>query len=244
MHQPFNDDAIAELYDLEFRWAREDDYYLDAIMNSERVLDIGCGTGRMLHAARDRGFSGRLVGIDPAESMLRRARRRPDIEWYEGYAPDFAWRDEFDLVFMTGHAFQYLLSDTDIAATLGAVATFLSPGGRFVFETRNPADRAWERWAERYSTTVTTSDGAVVDCDYTVDPITDERWISTTTVNSSAQWEEPVIMRQTLRFVTVEELDDRLRSAGLKVVHRYGDWDLSPMSSSSPEIITVAERGR
>jgi SAM-dependent methyltransferase len=38
------------------------------------LLEIGCGEGRMLAAARDRGYT--AVGVDPSRPMLRRARRR------------------------------------------------------------------------------------------------------------------------------------------------------------------------
>ncbi len=46
--------------------------------------------------------------------------------------------------------------------------------------------------------------------------------------------------RSTLRFVAAEHLDELLADAGFVVDQRYGDWDGSPFTSTSPEIITVA----
>ena len=49
-------------------------FYLPLIMSAEGVLDVGCGTGALLHWARETGHTGRLVGLDPAEGMLDVAR--------------------------------------------------------------------------------------------------------------------------------------------------------------------------
>lgn len=45
---------------------------------------------------------------------------------------------------MTGHAFQVLIEDDEIRASLTAIRSALARNGRFAFETRNPAARAWE----------------------------------------------------------------------------------------------------
>jgi len=43
------------------------------VMGAASVLDVGCGTGSMLHAARDAGHKGRLCGLVPAPGMLAQA---------------------------------------------------------------------------------------------------------------------------------------------------------------------------
>ena len=53
---------------------------------------------------------------------------------------------EVDLAVMTGNVAQVFLTDEDWAATLRGVRDALRPGGRFVFETRDPARRGWEEW--------------------------------------------------------------------------------------------------
>ena len=47
---------------------------------------------------------------------------------------------------MTGHAFQELVADDVVHVSLTAIRDALADGGRFVFETRDPRDRPWERW--------------------------------------------------------------------------------------------------
>ena len=94
--------------------------------------------------------------------MLAQARKRPGIEWVLGEVGSVRWEGEFDLVVMTGHAFQVLLTDDEIRSALAAVRGALRPGGRFAFETRNPAARAWERWTPAYVGEATDASGAVM----------------------------------------------------------------------------------
>ena len=76
--------------------------------------------------------------------MLDRARHRTDIEWVSGVAADAAWDGEFDLATMTSNAFQHLVTDNELRASLTAIHASLRDGGRFVFGTRHPQARAWE----------------------------------------------------------------------------------------------------
>ncbi len=82
----FSEPSLAALYDLFSPWERRSDFhfYLPFIMSARAVLDVGCGTGAMLHRARESGHTGRLCGLDPAPGMLEQARKRADIEWILG----------------------------------------------------------------------------------------------------------------------------------------------------------------
>src|SRR5687767_12727798 len=46
------------------------------LRGDERVLDAGCGTGRVTEALRERLPDGRVVALDASPSMLAEARRR------------------------------------------------------------------------------------------------------------------------------------------------------------------------
>ncbi|MES0155181.1 methyltransferase domain-containing protein [Mesorhizobium sp. M0018] len=69
----FADPYLAAVYDAWHpRSARDDyDFYLPRILTADAVLDVGCGTGTLLHEARLAGHSGRLCGIDPAPGVLK-----------------------------------------------------------------------------------------------------------------------------------------------------------------------------
>ena len=174
VERKFTERHLAALYDaFSPPPARRDDFafYLPLILSARAVLDVGCGTGALLRLAREAGHAGRLTGLDPAAGMLDQARRYPDIEWVQGDLASVGWEREFDLVVMTGHAFQEFVTDDELREALAAIWLALVTGGRFAFETRNPLVRGWEQWPERYSGEVTDDTGATVRCDYRVEPL-------------------------------------------------------------------------
>jgi ubiquinone/menaquinone biosynthesis C-methylase UbiE len=235
----FEDQYLASLYDLLCVDRGDEAFYQHLIEPAGAVLDVGCGTGTSLHRARSAGHRGRLVGIDPAAGMLARARRYTDIEWIQGTFADLAFTTEFDLVYMTGHAFQVLLSDDDIAEFLSAAHRALKPSGRLAFETRNPLVRAWEGWTPDVVTEIVDADGATIRVWHEVESV-DGEYVTFTEHFDSDAWTEPRISSSTLRFVPAEHLDHLLARAGFAIDERYGNWDRSLFTPQSQEIITVA----
>jgi ubiquinone/menaquinone biosynthesis C-methylase UbiE len=134
----FSDVRLAALYDLFCEGRRDFDFYLKLVMSAKSVLDVGCGTGALLHRAKEAGHTGRLCGLDPAVGMIEQARRRSDVEWILGDLASVGWDREFDLIVMTGHAFQVFVEDADLRTALAAIRSALFDDGRFAFETRNP----------------------------------------------------------------------------------------------------------
>lgn len=239
----FTDLTLAALYDNLNPWGPGDDFYLGLVRQARSVLDIGCGTGRLLRKARAEGHQGRLMGLDPAAAMLVQARRaRPDVEWVLGDTRVRCWEREFDLAVMTGHAFQELVGDEEIRSCLRAVRAALGADGRFVFETRNPDARAWERWSPDRVYEITDPDGAPVRVWHEVRQPLHRGRVRFTETYEGEGWPEPRVSHSVLRFLDRETLDGFLGEAGLAVVERYGDWDRGPVTPKAPEIITVARR--
>lgn len=242
-HQ-FADARLAGLYDLLFPAESRTDFgfYLPLIMSARSVLDVGCGTGLLLRTARDAGHTGRLCGLDPAAGMLDQGRGRPDIEWILGDLGSARWDQEFDLIVMTGHAFQVLVGDDELRASLAAIRSALTLDGRFAFETRNPQARAWEGWTPDRVSEVTDPAGAVVRMWHQVQTPVQGDIVRFTTTYASPGWDRPQVSRSTLRFLDADSLAGFLADAGLAVAEQFGDWDRRPVTSASLEIITLARR--
>jgi SAM-dependent methyltransferase len=240
----FWDGSLAQLYDALCGEQRADfDFYLNLVMSAEAVLDVGCGTGALLHRAGEAGHSGRLCGLDPAGAMLDQARKRSDIDWLLGDLASVAWGREFDLVVMTGHAFQVFLEDDELRASLATIRSALTEEGRFAFETRNPLVREWERWTPDNTTEFTDASGAVLRYERDVETPVDGELVSFTATYTGPSWEQPQVSRSTLRFLDAASLSLFLTDAGLAIEEQFGDWTRRPLTDTSPEIITIARRG-
>ncbi|MET9096396.1 class I SAM-dependent methyltransferase [Streptomyces cyaneofuscatus] len=98
-----------------------------------RVLDAGCGTGRI--AVRLAELGHRCTGVDVDASMLAVARRQaPAQEWLLGdlaRTDSLGLRPDFDLVLAAGNVIPLLAPGTE-AAVIGQLAAVLRPGGLLV----------------------------------------------------------------------------------------------------------------
>jgi SAM-dependent methyltransferase len=246
-------DQLGALYDAFFPWGGDPDdaFHLDQVMSAESVLDVGCGTGMLLHQARGAGHAGRLCGLDPDPAMLARARAMDparDIEWVMGDAASASsfWRGEFDLVVMSSHAFQAFIEDECVRASLAAIREVLKENGRFVFEAFNPGARTWERWGPERAREFTDPTGARVlayeDVRSPVLPGPHGVVVDFAVVFTSPDWPAPVEVPTTMRFHEPAALASFLTEAGLVIDHQYGDWDRTPLTAAGPEIITIARR--
>ena len=238
----FSEPRLAELYDTFCAGRRDFGLYLPLVMSAKSVLDVGCGTGELLRAAREAGHTGRLCGLDPAEAMLRQAQKRPDIEWSLGDLASVDWSQEFDLVVMTGHAFQVFVEDHALRASLAAIRSALAENGRFVFETRNPLARAWENWTPDNAIEIVHS-GRVVRMAHQVETLVAGDVVSFTITFTSPSWDRPQASRSELRFLGTDSLSSFLSDADLAIEEQFGDWNRQHLTDTSPEIITVARRG-
>ena len=131
------------------RWAREPDHdsywkfhrepFLSSLPAPGRLtLDVGCGEGRVSRDLRAAGH--RVIGIDPAPSMIAAARDAdPDGEYVETDASDLPFEDDSaDLAV----AFMSLMDMDDMPGAVREIGRVLQPGGRLVAAVVHPINSA------------------------------------------------------------------------------------------------------
>jgi SAM-dependent methyltransferase len=238
----FEDEFFASLYDCFNPWSASDDFYLDrAVEAGGPVLDLGCGTGMLACAIASKGLS--VTAVDAAEAMLRFARSRAggaNVNWIASEGQNLRLARRFSLIYMTGHAFQQLLTDADALALLRAAAAHLDPDGRFIFETRNPAARAWLSWTpERSRRTVQSPQHGRVSLFYDAEPESANGIVS---IREHYDLRDRGVQRvghNRIRFLDQQRLAHLLKSTGLATVAWYGDWAGRDLSAESDEIIVA-----
>jgi len=237
------DPRLVDLYDIENTRGADTDFYvrLAADLDARTILDLGCGTGLL---TRELAVDGRLVvGVDPAPAMLAYARRQPGadrVQWVEGDSGALG-APAADLVIMTGNVAQVFLDDAEWAATLRNIYAALRSGGHLAFESRNPDDRAWERWNREATYKRFDSPHGPMEC-----------WLELVSVgNSRVRFEghnvfsatgEVVVASSELRFRSLAELTDSLINSGFTIEHVYGDWQRGPVVSTSRVMVFIARR--
>ena len=175
--------------------------------------------------------------------LARASSCSEDVRWINGGVEKLAGF-EADLVIMTGHVALFFLDDSAWQTAVTNVSRILRPGGRFVFESRVPSTDPFSDWPTDASRQHL-HDPNVGDIEWWYEPLE--------MCESNAKYEnhylfsnsgEELVSHNELRFRTEGEIREALTRAGLSIRSTFGDWDSSPISESSPEMIFVAELRR
>jgi SAM-dependent methyltransferase len=243
------DPRLTIVYDTECLGRRDHDFYLTLAktVGARGVVDIGCGTG--VFAADLAGHGHQVIGLDPARAMLDIARTRPGgdgVVWMHGDA-SIVPSSVGDLVVMMGHVAQYFIDDSEWARLLGEVHRILAPGGRLTFETRNPAIDWAYLWTRERSTETHPHPGGGTFTAWVETCEVGGRDMSYTTVHEGHTVLPDgthLCCAERLRFRGKDEIFESLEAGGFDVERTWGDWDTSPLTPTSPELIFLARHHR
>lgn len=238
----YHDPDLAQFYDLENGWDADLDYCAQLAAGCASMLDLGCGTGEFAATLAQRGMRD-VVGVDPAQAMLDIAAQRPGgehVRWVAADARTVQLDQRFELIVLTGHAFQVFLTDDHRAAVLRTIASHLAPTGRFIFDSRNPADEAWTRWTPERSRRRLThpSLGSVLAWnDATHDPLSG-------VVTYHTHYEVVADGRRhaasaQIAFPARSQIGSLAEEAGLEIQDWMGDWTGTPWAPDAREIICL-----
>lgn len=237
--------------DQDYRNAR-DDLALYGRLAEEKsgpILELGCGTGRVLAALRRAGHIG--VGLDISPAMLAEARRclGPDTALHCADMSDFALaRTDFALAIAATNALMHLPSAARQLAALRCVGRHLKPGGLLVVDLFNPpvvelvlqagcqlAVDSWE--GARAGTSVTK--WMQRDVDWT-------HQMQTTRIAYETLHADNRLARVeccfNLRFLWKSEMELMLKQAGFELLQIWGTYSQDALCEESEVMIFCAER--
>ena len=231
---------ILPFYDAELSDRGDEDFWVR--MASEppgcRVLELGAGTGRATRLLAQK--AARVVASELSPELLAQARRKlrglAHIHLLAADMRELSLRERFDLVVAVDDPFVHLTEDGDRDRAFAVAAEHLAPGGRFVLDAAwfPPEDR--EDAADGLVKEHATQDGKLcVRQVWHCDPDTrlcTARFEYRKNGKLAAEASFPG------RLWSVEELEDRARSAGLRLSRLWGDYDFRPWDrGSSPRLI-------
>jgi SAM-dependent methyltransferase len=231
-------------------------FYRDAARDcGDPVLELGCGTGRVTMAVAEAGK--RITGLELSERMLERAVKkrnglrveaRERVHLVQGDMAKFDLGEKFRLVIIPFRVFQHLLEVRQQMDCLECVRKHLMPKGRLILDVfQTDAERMHDpvHHREMLVSEYKAPDGRQVRITervaafYRAEQRNDVEMIFS--VVHPGGRKERLVFAWTLRYFFRYEVEHLLARCGLKVTGLYGDFDRSPLSDSSPEMIYLAE---
>jgi SAM-dependent methyltransferase len=211
----------------------------------EPVLELGCGSGRLLIPLAEDGTT--ITGIDLAPAMIELAHKKAasrgiELSIVSADMRNFDLSKRFKLVLLPANAMMHLVARADIEGCLACVSRHLSDGGRFVLEVFNPSVAL-----------LSSSPGARAPVTDYLDPRTGLRVVVTSEVSYDAASQVNRVtyhfqhgdsgpgttLQFDMRQFFPQELDLFLSHAGFVIEEKFGDRDETAFASNSPRQIVV-----
>ncbi|CAA9546534.1 MAG: hypothetical protein AVDCRST_MAG19-302 [uncultured Thermomicrobiales bacterium] len=246
---------LPELYDLEHAGYVDDlDLYLNlALVVGDPILELGCGTGRLLVPLADAGH--RITGLDLSRPMLDRAAVTvdeagvaPRVTLHRGGMTDAgaAPGGPFGLVIVALNSLLHLPTAAAQREALAAARGVLDPRGQLVIDVLNPSPEALRSLEQgvAHEGTWRLASGDRVDkfAARRVAPSTQridtELWYDRLTGDGTVR---RTATGYPMRYVHPAELELMLELTGFAEWRIYGGYDLDPFEDLSERLIVTAE---
>jgi SAM-dependent methyltransferase len=210
------------------------------------VLELGCGTGRVLLEIAKQGIP--CAGLDLSPRMLDKLREKSaatGIELLRAPMQRFALDGKrFRLIYSAFRAFQHMYTVEDQLACLACVRRHLLPGGSFAFDVFNPRPARTAIADEPESVAVRFELGG--DEVVRHDRVQRDTGAQLLRVHMRYERKRPdgavrndeveFQMRWFYRF----EIEHLLARAGFREIAIYGDFEKAPFVADSPSIVAIA----
>jgi SAM-dependent methyltransferase len=246
---------LAESYDAEQAWLDDLEFYATLAKNCcGPVLELGCGTGRLLIPLAERGI--RITGLDNSKAMLRvcesKLKDAPDyvrdlVTLVQADMCRFHLGSVFGMVFISCNTFLHLTDESSARAALKAARDHLAEDGIFVIHNLIPdldemrasdgTTTIYEHYHPTRDTVLRTSFTATYDLDRCVehDVMVVEELDGDTVLRKATSEHD-------ITYYSPSRLRALMESCGLRAHAEYGSVGSDPLTSDSTEAIFVCKR--
>ncbi len=246
-------DLIAPFYDVEHAHFDEDvDLYMHyAEMQTGAVLELACGTGRLLLPLAEQGYA--LVGVDNSEPMLAIARRRAREEQLEGQIT-LVQQDvrslnlgrQFSFAFIALGSFAHLIARKDQQQALFAIRKHVTTGGTFILDISSADIRYMENLSGQtlHLGTWKRDDGTMLTHFASPAASHTDHYLELTHFYDQHRQGGPLTRTIAISYLALferGEVEVLLERADFVVKNVYGNYDLSSFTRESPRMIFIAE---
>ena len=220
------------------------------------ILELGCGTGRVLLPLAEGGH--RVVGVDLSKQMLDRCRTklgakplavRDRVQLIQGDMTDFDLGERFRLIIIPFRPFQHLLQVNQQIACLNCAKRHLADGGQFILDVFHTDPRRMHDPAYQQESTphpeVVLADGRKVNLTertvqfHRAEQINDVEMFYN--ISHPDGRKERLIFAFRLRYFFRYEVEHLLGRCGFVLKELFGSYDGRPLEDGSPEMVFVAE---
>lgn len=241
------------LYDIENNAYSDDVKFLTkwAAKTEGIIIDLACGTGRATIPLAMEGY--KLIGVDLHSGMLNEAKKKASalhlqVDWIEQDCSELELNVKSNLIFSVGNSFQHFLTNDAQDGLLTSVNKHLETKGIFIFGTRFPtAEELLQPSTEEYWKTYTDKESH-----HKVDVYTISRYESLNQVQhytTIRRYKDQIgeIVKEvktniSLRYVFPKEMERLLFSNGFEILHVYKDWNETPLTNDSEQMIYVCQK--
>lgn len=246
-------DLIAPFYDIEHdRFSEDLDMYRNyAELSGGKILELACGTGRVLLPLAQEGYE--LTGVDSSEKMLQIARQRLQEKRLDSHCQlvkqdmrTLKLAQKYRLAFVALGSFGHMTTRKDQQSTLAAIRAHLSPGATLILDISNSDARYMESLSGQvlHQGTWPMPDSSYATHFVSPAASAQQHLLELTHFyerhQQGGQVERTVITTQLYLFERTE-LELLLEHAGFVIKDVYGDYDLGPFGLESSRMICLAE---
>lgn len=243
-------DKWAEIYDQVYSDVFEDIYFYKnlASQTNNKILEIGCGTGRItIPIAQDNNS---IIGIDISESMIEVLKNKIkhsslDISCLKMNMKNITMQEKFSLVMIPFNGFQSMLNIEDQYECLSSIRDHMESDSNLVLDMFPPSlnmfDQNHQTWYQ-VKEIISTNPSKSIMVKHSSKYMLESQLIHTKLMIEeiiNCEIVKTVYKDFSLRYTNRYESEYLFKHAGFKIENLYGNFNLDKFNEDSDKMIWI-----